>query len=574
MDLLNHRVLRELFDSIPSCREATMKYFALLTAFCISAELHAQSTPDIVLLDFTASYCQPCQQMVPLLQKMERDGFPIQKIDITKQPQTSRNHGVDRIPTLILMVEGKEVDRFVGLQSEAKLRRRMNDEARKLDMARRANASPGSETQPTQTVDASAGSSNSKAAESPGLLTRMKEGLFGRLGGTAKQDIDRPDFRAQSPEEAAALTSASGDSAAMQATVRVRLDDGEFRDVGTGTVIHSTAGQSTILTCAHIFKDVKDKAVVIVDVFRDGETLKYPATVLGGDHSSDVAVLQIQNKSPLASVNLASNPAPAESNVFSIGCNGGNLPTIINSRVIQLNRYEGPENIVCTIDPVQGRSGGGLFNSDGQLIGVCSGAFREKKEGLYTGVGAVRKLMTQLKLESLFESAAPEFADTLANVNNAVADVRNAVAEVSNPFDEADDVFADLFTEEATNLNGSGTANAADFATNAAMTAIQNGSASVDPSSLPDPFAPSAGANPIVTASAATPASTRSTSGGTSEITVIIGGRDSADRRVVVIPKPSPWLLELLTGDSSVKSGLAVDRSSELSTTSARRSAP
>ena len=103
-----------------------------------AAELNGEPLPDVVLLDFTASYCQPCQQMVPVLQRMERDGFPIRKIDITQQPQVSRQYKVGRIPTLILLVEGREAERFVGLTAEAQLRRQMNDAARKLDMSRRA----------------------------------------------------------------------------------------------------------------------------------------------------------------------------------------------------------------------------------------------------------------------------------------------------------------------------------------------------------------------------------------------------------------------------------------------------
>ena len=89
----------------------------------------------VVMLEFTASYCQPCQQMIPVMQRMKRDGFPIQTIDITAQPEVSRRHNVDRIPTLIVMVRGKEVERLVGIQSDAKLRRIMNDASRNLNLA-------------------------------------------------------------------------------------------------------------------------------------------------------------------------------------------------------------------------------------------------------------------------------------------------------------------------------------------------------------------------------------------------------------------------------------------------------
>ena len=51
--------------------------------------------PEVVLLDFYASYCQPCQQMVPVLQRMKKDGFPIQKIDTTKNPELLRQYKVE-----------------------------------------------------------------------------------------------------------------------------------------------------------------------------------------------------------------------------------------------------------------------------------------------------------------------------------------------------------------------------------------------------------------------------------------------------------------------------------------------
>ena len=97
----------------------------------------------------------------------------------------------------------------------------------------------------------------------------------------------------------------------------------------------------------------------------------------------------------------------------------------------------------------------------------------------------------------------------------------------------------------------------------------------VNPNSLPNPFSPASGNADSLNARAATPASIgRVTGNGPPEITVIIGGRDSVDKKVVVIPKPSPWLLEILTGDSTVRPGLSASRSNEVSATSARQTAP
>ncbi|MEQ9406250.1 MAG: trypsin-like peptidase domain-containing protein [Fuerstiella sp.] len=541
----------------------------LIAMLMLAADPNGQPMPDVVLLDFTAGYCQPCQQMVPVLQRMERDRFPIRKIDITENPDVSRQYRVDRIPTLILLVEGKEAQRFVGLTTEDELRRAMNDAARKLDMQRKA-AAPPEESQPASFEDfvdsqpqPPPAEKETVAAAEPeaprsgirGVFDRMKRGLGGGAENTADRDrLERPDFRAQSPDEQPAPVN---NSLAMRATVRVRLDDGEFKDVGTGTIVHSTAGQSTILTCAHIFKEVSGQGSVEVEVFRNGEVLKYPATVVGGDHDSDVALIQIRNTSPLPVAPLLNGKLNLQKKqpVFSIGCNAGNMPTQLDMEVVKVNFFNGPENIVCSIDPVQGRSGGGLFNGDGQLIGVCSGAFRDTKEGLYTGVGAVRKLINELKLNTLFEEKTAGFSTTASTESSAAsAEVAATAPSAASPFTEEPDLFAQMFDENAQAFSGDAAPSASPF------------------DQQPEPPAPGSGnsfsATPARMAMASAPAPETPT-----EITVIIDSGDPAKgKRVVVIPRPSPWLLQLLTGESDTDgSRMATGGSPDLSRTSSRR---
>ena len=211
-------------------------------------EPSGQTLPDVVLLDFTAGYCQPCQQMVPVLQRMKRDQFPIRAIDISQQPNLSRQYNVERIPTFIVLVEGQEVRRFQGLTAEKKLRDAMNDAARKLDNDRKQQAAASGMVE--QAV--ADGDSPESAEETPrsgirGFFDRVRQGLGGGDAGQ-KDSLEHPDFRAQSPEVETDRQNYD-DSLPMRATVRVRLNDGRFRDVGTGTIVHSTTGQSTILTC-------------------------------------------------------------------------------------------------------------------------------------------------------------------------------------------------------------------------------------------------------------------------------------------------------------------------------------
>ena len=519
----------------------------LLAMLMMAADPNGQSPPDVVLLDFTAGYCQPCQQMVPVLQRMEKNKFPIRKIDITERPDLARKYNVDRIPAFIVLVEGQEKRRFLGITAEKELRQAMQDASSRLSAERRRRnptAAPPADEPLLASRDEPKTAATSDAPRSGfgGLVERVRRGLGGD-DKTAKDDLKDPNFRAQSPDNETAPV-ATEEALPMRSSVRVRMIDGNMHDFGTGTVIHSSRGQSTVLTCAHLFKNVGQNAAFFVDVFNNGEVLKYPATVLGGDHDSDIAFLQIQNVSALPVATLAESTSLQKSEaVFSIGCSNGDLPTRLNMTVVDINRYNGPENILCTTDPSQGRSGGALFNARGEVIGVCSAADRDAKQGLYTGVSAVRKVMTQLNLDAVFRKTPAIFNDSQPEPAAPQAPNDPMGETVNNPFDA-------LFAQDASPSDQSPTS------------PLQPAIAEHMAQQLPDPFA----------SSSAITTSTRST-GAPTEITVIIDSADpSKGKRVVVIPKPSPWLLELLTGEAPASgAGLVTARSPDLSVTSSRR---
>jgi len=495
-----------------------------------AAPVQEQAPPDVLLLDFYAGYCQPCRDMVPVLQRMAKDQYPIRKVDIEHQPELSRRFKVTRIPTLIILVEGREARRFTGLTSEDQLRAAMNDARQQLQQ-RRADQRRDAVVREPRPEPADVASAEDRGEDSPGgfrgLFDRMKRGL----GGEAPSSD--PDYRGQSPELDALPTA----DAAMASTVRVRLIDGNMRDFGTGTIVHSDKGQSTILTCAHIFKGVSGKAAVVVDVFRDGEVLKYPASVVGGDHTSDVAFLTIQNASPLPTSPIAQQLVLRPNDpVFSIGCNNGDLPTRLNMNVVEINRYEGPENVVCTRDPVQGRSGGGLFNTSGELVGVCSGAFRKEKQGLYSGVQPVLQLADRSGLNYLIKRPTESFSEPAAE--SLIA------ADPTNPFAEDDAMLEEMMAEATPGFTDfdSGVPSSGPLG-NANPAVPTTGRADTTVGGLPDPFATAA-----LPAAATTQPAVATTQ--PAEVTVIIDSKDPTQgKRVIVIPRPSPWLLELLTGE-------------------------
>ena len=59
------------------------------------------------------------------------------------------------------------------------------------------------------------------------------------------------------------------------------------------------------------------------------------------------------------------------------------------SCVNSLNRYAGPPNLQVAGQPTEGRSGGGLFTSDGLVIGVCNARDPQDQEGFYAALETI-----------------------------------------------------------------------------------------------------------------------------------------------------------------------------------------
>ena len=473
----------------------------------LAADSAAQIPPEVLLLDFTASYCQPCQQMLPLLQRMENDGFPIRRIDITEDPNLSRRFHVERIPTLVLLVDGREVKRYQGLTSEQQLRDDMRTAARKRREALGEQDSTGNSpetgsaknvtvAQPNNQPNTGVATASAEKGRTP--LSDVFRGIF------RPKEFDRPTLRGQSPDAAQTLSDVV--SRPRAATIRVRVSSDKMQDVGTGTIIHSTAGKSIILTCAHLFQNMTTKPQVEVDVFHNGTSNRYPATILGGSHDLDLALLQIQNAKTLPVVELCQQPETCKTGqpVFSLGCDNGQPPSLLESRIVCVNRYDGPSNLTCEKDPVQGRSGGGLFDEQGRLLAVCSAADRVEKEGLYTSIPAIISLLQKLSLDYVLQPPSPSTADD-------------------------EDVSARLLTET--------TPDDMLEQPNSTTPIVKTERGTVPFPEAAEP--PSFDDLPRETVDTAT------------EVTVLIQSKDPAiGKRMIVIPQATPWLLELLTGEA------------------------
>jgi thioredoxin 1 len=78
----------------------------------------------VALVDFWATWCGPCRQQLPILEAVAArlgGGAVIAKVNVDEWPSIAGHYGVQSIPTLLLFKDGREVERFVGLQSEVTL---------------------------------------------------------------------------------------------------------------------------------------------------------------------------------------------------------------------------------------------------------------------------------------------------------------------------------------------------------------------------------------------------------------------------------------------------------------------
>ena len=74
-----------------------------------------------VLIDFWAPWCAPCRMQLPIVKQMAEDGYRVGTVNVSEQMELAGRLGVMNIPTLIVFKDGKEYQRFVGLQSRQTL---------------------------------------------------------------------------------------------------------------------------------------------------------------------------------------------------------------------------------------------------------------------------------------------------------------------------------------------------------------------------------------------------------------------------------------------------------------------
>jgi S1-C subfamily serine protease len=379
-----------------------------LHAAILALALTGAGTDEPVLLDFSTAGCMPCRQMEPVINRLIAKGYAIQKADYDQHRDLARRFGVSQFPCFVMTVGGRETARVLGVVPSEKLERMFSDARRltrpqllpepaKLPLHNVVNSDPAAQPIPLPRKQADAALAMETIA-SPATARTIS---FGRDASGS----------AQPPVAYANLSRGLSDAQLIAATVRLRVHDDQGPSIGTGTIIDTREGRALILTCGHIFRDYREGGRIEVDLFGPSAKQTVAGRLLSFDDQRDIGLLTIQVPGPVQTARVAPRGYSVDvgETVVNVGCNGGDDPTVRRNKVTAHDKYLGPPNIEVAGLPVQGRSGGGLFSTEGYVIGVCNAADPQDNEGLYAALASIQQQLDEANLSFLYgeKEAAP-----------------------------------------------------------------------------------------------------------------------------------------------------------------------
>lgn len=368
--------------------------FLCLGLVCFGAVRFAEGqepgTERIVLLDFTAEQCPACRAIDPLLAELEKKNYPIRRLDAHNPADRAayERFGITTTPSFVMLFDGVETGRFIS-QGEG------INEARPILLRLFAEAHEKLLTAQTPANTPNPGPLNSQTAPMPPQTAPIE--IPPQTAAPAPAVFDTPPSAPISGDWALPLA----------ATVRLRVAEGATAsDCGTGTLIHTNKNsnqvEGLILTCGHLFRSSQGKGPVQVDLFNPatGATETVTGECVYYDDATDIGFVGAPLPFEMEAVRLVPPGylAKAGDSAASVGCSGGDNPTLMEHRVVSTDqKYFQPTEadstkrpfyfIEVSGAPVQGRSGGGLFvrseNGESYLLGVCNAGDTTSNEGYF-----------------------------------------------------------------------------------------------------------------------------------------------------------------------------------------------
>ena len=210
------------------------------------------------------------------------------------------------------------------------------------------------------------------------------------------------------------------DNWTFRPTVLVRRGSSQ----GTGTIIASLDRETLVLTAGHV---IRGRGPILVQLHRYNLGIEQQPTIPGKwprqvvaeqvavDNLADLAILRLRDMIALPFVaRLAPDDFEPASNtgLTSVGIDLGAKLSSWNTQLVEILWFELNDSgtdrpfLVTTRIPEHGRSGGGLFDSSGTLVGVCVGhaeLVKGKRMGVFSSIENVRQLLREHELTSVIE---------------------------------------------------------------------------------------------------------------------------------------------------------------------------
>ena len=85
-----------------------------------SFETEVLKAEGMVLVDFFADWCGPCKMLSPIVDEVAEENTDIKvcKINVDEEPELAMRYNVMSIPTLVVIQNGEEVNKSLGLFSK------------------------------------------------------------------------------------------------------------------------------------------------------------------------------------------------------------------------------------------------------------------------------------------------------------------------------------------------------------------------------------------------------------------------------------------------------------------------
>jgi S1-C subfamily serine protease len=223
-----------------------------------------------------------------------------------------------------------------------------------------------------------------------------------------------------SPKKRLQDTALESDNLTFRPTVLIRRGTSQ----GSGTIIASLDGETLILTASHV---IRGSGPIQVELHRynlgiervSTSSGKWPRQVsaesVATDPAADIAVLRVRNMVALpyvARLGPGDDEPAADADLTSVGIDLGSKLSSWKTRLVEILWFELNESghdrpfLVTARIPEHGRSGGGLFDKDGVLIGICVGhaeLVKGRRMGVFSSIESARQLLREHELTSVVD---------------------------------------------------------------------------------------------------------------------------------------------------------------------------